>query len=991
MSIYLALPLIAMVSNLGLAFMTVRGQWQANGQRAFALFLLAMASWGGLLFMMRSSGSLEEAYFWDKLVVADVALISVFYLHFTFGFSNSPTAKWVIRAAYFLFAVLVVTIATGQTVVGMQVKSYGYAPIWGPAFAVFFVIVYGAILLGATNMYNTARKGASPALRNRAGYVLLGTLISLIGGMTDILPSVGVPIYPLGIVGNIVFATLATIAMVKVRLLDIRLAMRRTFAYSVVGVIVLGAYFGASALLGSAFGMAAASTTLAFTVFFVASCVIAIPKLNDRIQRAVDKTFFGERYSALKSLERLSEQVKDVTDRKALSESLVRLLVGATGANFAALMEPDQQRSVFTTTAVSGTDVTFELPYGEGSSVLGRLETNARVQTAAELTLFPEWEAVAEVERERFTDALTRIFVPVLSQGTLTAVLVLGKREGRGYVQEELDLLRAVANQASTAMENTRLYHELAGQLDANERRVAAFEHAAGRMALEQNPDLAIEQLVGEVMVLLDARYGAVAVWGPDGELTRVIGPGLRRGARGGDGARRWMDELLSRVGMMPSTEENEYGTDQDGSAEGIAVPFKCKDSGRGVFYLREKSDGGAFADADVRLVNLFAALIGVLINNVEVFQSEARERSTLTAIQGSMTEGLVVLDPQGDVLYFNNAAERHWSISASTVMGRPFAQAIDEHSKDFEDPEGAMWAISTLLAGGVDAPAIELHVARPDQRDLSMSRFPITTPNGADMIGLLVRDITEEKDLERRRDTFVSVASHELRTPMTTILGFTELLLDDIPEGDPRRWLEHVHEDSLRLTSILDDMLDVSRIQSGRVKMTIERVDTEEVINDVIAGIGSTTAIHEFEIDIAPDLPKALTDEGKTTQVVLNLISNAIKYSPEGGVINVAAAPSDDGRDVVIRVSDQGIGIAPEDIDQVFETFYRVKNEQTYEIRGTGLGLYIVKSIVEGIGGTMGVESEVGKGSTFYFTMPAALIGTTQPRREQHEQSLIG
>jgi signal transduction histidine kinase len=176
-------------------------------------------------------------------------------------------------------------------------------------------------------------------------------------------------------------------------------------------------------------------------------------------------------------------------------------------------------------------------------------------------------------------------------------------------------------------------------------------------------------------------------------------------------------------------------------------------------------------------------------------------------------------------------------------------------------------------------------------------------------MTGVLIRDVIEERDLERRRDTFVSVASHELRTLVTTILGFTELLLDDVHEGDQRRWLEHVHEDSLRLTSILDDMLDVSRIQSGRVKMTIERVDVPDVINDVIVG-----------------------------------------------------------------VTDQGLGIPSEEIDRVFDTFYRLKNEQTYEIRGTGLGLYIVKSLIEGIGGTLNVESEARVGSTFSFSMPESL-----------------
>ena len=494
-------------------------------------------------------------------------------------------------------------------------------------------------------------------------------------------------------------------------------------------------------------------------------------------------------------------------------------------------------------------------------------------------------------------------------------------------------------------------------------------------MAVEENPDLGIEQLVEEVMTLLDAGSGGVAVWSPSGDLTRVIGPGLSN-----------QDLNESHNDLAPWVNAN-------GVAErGLEIPFQCKDSGRGVFYVRNKLDGSAFTDADERLVNLFAVLIGVLINNVEVYQAESRERSTLTAIQASMTEGIAVLNSDGTVLYFNRAAEHHWSMTANTVVGKDFLEAIGEHAEDFDEPEETMEQLTGLVNGTSETPAIELAVARPDRRDLAMAVFPISTLTGDDMMGVLVRDVTEERDLDRRRDTFVSVASHELRTPMTTILGFTELLLDDIPDGESHKWLEHIHEDSLRLTRILDDMLDVSRIQSGRVRMTIERIDVSDLVTDVIEGIGSTTDIHDFEIHVAPGLPKALTDHAKTTQIVLNLISNAIKYSPAGGKISVTAVPRANGDEIEVSVTDAGIGIASEDIDHVFDTFYRVKNDDTYEIRGTGLGLYIVKSLVEGIGGSMGVVSEFGHGSTFWFTMPAAQLGNGMTRREPIEQqSFVG
>jgi len=211
-------------------------------------------------------------------------------------------------------------------------------------------------------------------------------------------------------------------------------------------------------------------------------------------------------------------------------------------------------------------------------------------------------------------------------------------------------LLQTVADQAATAMENTRLYHELASQLDTNERRVAAFEHAAGRMALEQNPDLTIEQLAEEFMELVDTKYGAVAFWGPKGELTRVIGPGVGSSRGGPVGARLWVAELLEIVGLITGSPDGNGNVHSESVTGGIAVPFLCKDSGRGVFYLRDKAEDAEFTEADVPLVNLFAVLIGVLINNVEVFQSEVRERSTLTAIQASMTESLAVLDRSGYV-----------------------------------------------------------------------------------------------------------------------------------------------------------------------------------------------------------------------------------------------------------------------------------------------------------------------------------------------------
>ncbi|MEE8517867.1 MAG: histidine kinase N-terminal 7TM domain-containing protein, partial [Dehalococcoidia bacterium] len=433
MSIYLLLPLVALASNLGLAVMTLRGDWQAKGHRLFALFLLSMALWGGLLYMMRSSATLEEAFFWDKLVIIDVALISVFYLHFTYGFTRLASAVWVMPVTYLVLGVVAASTLLDATVTGMQMKPYGYAPVLGPAFAPFIVFSYGAIIVGAVNVWHATRHGESPAIRNRAGYILVGTVASLIGGTTDFLPVLGVPVYPLGIVGNVLFALLATVAMVKVRLLDIRLALRRGLAYTVLASVVIGLFLTGDAVFARLFDLGPAQSTLAFTTLFLLAVVAAVPNIHGLVNLWVDRSFFRNRYSALKALERFSHEMKDISNAQSFSASLVNLVKGATSADFVALLQPDEQRTMFVTVASEGMDETFELPYSEENSALSRLGRLDRVASAQEVSLFPEWQAISETERAKLESTRARLFVPVKSKGQLAGVLVLGPRAHGAY------------------------------------------------------------------------------------------------------------------------------------------------------------------------------------------------------------------------------------------------------------------------------------------------------------------------------------------------------------------------------------------------------------------------------------------------------------------------------------------------------------------------------------------------------------------------------
>jgi signal transduction histidine kinase len=228
-------------------------------------------------------------------------------------------------------------------------------------------------------------------------------------------------------------------------------------------------------------------------------------------------------------------------------------------------------------------------------------------------------------------------------------------------------------------------------------------------------------------------------------------------------------------------------------------------------------------------------------------------------------------------------------------------------------------------------------------------------------------------------RDTFVSIASHELRTPMSSIMGYTELLLRrDPPKATRKQWLNNIIESGQFISNMVDDLLNVTRIQAGKVSMKLERVNISDVFKDRLAIIRESTNKHEFVVNVEADLPVAFVDHEKFGQVIGNLLDNAVKYSPGGGRITISANADVKRQHIVVSVADEGIGIDPADRDILFTTFHRVRRPETQGIRGSGLGLYIVKEWIEAMGGKIWLESELNKGSTFFLAIPMQASNTT-------------
>ncbi|HZR99071.1 MAG TPA: response regulator [Chloroflexota bacterium] len=356
-----------------------------------------------------------------------------------------------------------------------------------------------------------------------------------------------------------------------------------------------------------------------------------------------------------------------------------------------------------------------------------------------------------------------------------------------------------------------------------------------------------------------------------------------------------------------------------------------------------------------------------------------AAERARLARVMTYLPDGVLLFEgPDACLALANPAASAvlGWSL----IEGAPFA--AQPVARRFAWPDGTPCRLDALplaraLHGGEASLGEELLVFLPDghTRPILVSATPIPTPPDAPRLAVLVcQDVSRLKEAERRQAEFVAIASHELRTPMTSLVGYTELLLHRDVEADTRRvWLETMHEEGLRLAGILNDLLDLARLDSGRTELTLGPQDLSAAISQVLAVLRGTAPRHTLEAHVEPGLPPALADADKLQQILVNLVGNAIKYSPAGGRVRVQARRVADEAEV--RVSDEGIGIPPEELPKLFTRFHRVHRPETEGIEGTGLGLALTKELVERHHGRITVASTPGEGTEFAFTLPLLLI----------------
>ncbi|MBW1613195.1 MAG: HAMP domain-containing protein, partial [Deltaproteobacteria bacterium] len=341
-----------------------------------------------------------------------------------------------------------------------------------------------------------------------------------------------------------------------------------------------------------------------------------------------------------------------------------------------------------------------------------------------------------------------------------------------------------------------------------------------------------------------------------------------------------------------------------------------------------------------------------------------AREVSEKEALLSSMIEGVLAIDRDEHVILINQAAQRMLELGPDDALGKFHWEVIrnSEINNLFKE------VLKTK-----EQKEVKLQIGPLDERAFMVYAAPIRAWGG-NILGVVAvfHDVTEIRRLEKVRMEFVANVSHELRTPLTSIKGFVETLkrgaIDE--RENAVNFLDIIERHTDRLNQLIIDLLDLSRVETGKKKMDFQPRKVEELINRAVSHFMEISNKNRPKIkyNIPSDLPMVLADEEGIETVLKNLLDNAVKYTPKRGEINITSTDKDDY--IEIAVVDNGIGIPSRDLPRIFERFYCVDKARSRELGGTGLGLSIVKHIIEAHGGTVGVESEVGEGSRFTFTL---------------------
>ena len=498
--------------------------------------------------------------------------------------------------------------------------------------------------------------------------------------------------------------------------------------------------------------------------------------------------------------------------------------------------------------------------------------------------------------------------------------------------------------------------------------------------ALTQELDLdkLLERILSISAEMLAGQAGLIALRSEHGKWTVEATYGISTAL-----ARYYLEPLLAAVPDHEDPErfelpevnrvlQNMTRTVSKGLLTGVGLPLIVHERVIGVIFIF-RNYGGVFSANDRALLQSFANQAAIAVVNAQLYKQVRREKQRIDTLLDATADGLLILEADHVISRCNPAFARMLRLPAEQVVGKEHSLVIRlARTGEYQTLEQAETGGWPLTASAV--LYVEGDMERPNTSPLpvGITYAPMFSPEGS-LLNIIatVRDITRFREEEETKSTFISVISHELKTPVALIKGYVGTL-----RREDATWDREVVQDSLavieeeadRLTGLIENLLDASRLQAGGMSLNLCDVALDGMAERVASHFRTQTTIHQIVVEFPADFPVITADEERIEQVLSNLVSNAIKYSPQGGKITITGQVRPE--QVVVCVSDQGHGLAPDDIPHIFDRFYR-SSEAKRSTKGAGLGLYLARSVVEAHGGRIWADPHSTSGARICFTLP--------------------
>ena len=707
---------------------------------------------------------------------------------------------------------------------------------------------------------------------------------------------------------------------------------------------------------------------------------------NARLYKRTDQAL-ARRVEELAALQEIGREFTGTLDVTRITESIVERAKQVTDAQMVALLLMDESGESGRFVAQRGypphlVESFLRRPWPANQGPVGPVILTGQIVNVPDVRLEPAY-TVSDPNIRSF------LVVPIAREGRVLGAITLGSYKPEAFDEATIAFTQQIANQASIALENARLFDERTQRVNVLSQLYQAS------LALTESLDLrqVLDRIVAVAHTLTHADTVSLHLYDPNtdrfqtGASAGIPMPGDGTASIRPQGMTRRV--MQARQPIYVSDTQEEADTNEQlvviGIRAMILVPLVSRDQVMGVLNVYSRQPY-RFTESDVQLVSSLGNQAAAAIENARLFEAVAEARDKEKAILDSSREGILMFDLTGRVVMANPVLETMLGIQRDRVEGQLLTELLDRPNLDIASqlgysPPAILAALDQLKRGEHLADTHDVYqLARPVERFVERSRLPVRDMSGR-MIGWMItlRDVTEERELQQMRTDLTSMIVHDLRSPLSAI--YSGILL--LREMSPKYSSDDIVQDTfsaaerscLRLVATVNSLLDISKVEAGRMKLEQQPTELREMVISVLDSLSPLA--QEQDISLVGHVPEAwfvLVDEEKISRVLTNLVDNALKFTPPRGQISVTTEPAPGETDMILcSVHDDGPGIPMEYRDKIFDRFTQGPS-QSGKRRGTGLGLAFCKMMVEAHGGRIWVESVNDQGSTFYFTLPLAL-----------------